>query len=371
MRRLRQRNAAMLAAALTLAAYGCAHQYLDPRFYGQMREPIPDHTPKTVQIRFLGVGGFLVQRGTDVVMTAPFYTNPDETFLLGTKQVQPNKSLIKELLPARWVKDTAAILVGHTHYDHFMDVPYVATELAKDAVLYGSVTMKQLAMAPGNKVDETRIVTVSNVGGQDFVDYRQCSVEPKEGCHYLAGSSGDWIKVNARVRIRALCSRHAPVPGLGVPFKGCLSSLPLEPKRAGDWKLGDTYAYLIDFLDSTTGKPDFRVYYQDSATAPTFGFVPPELTIDKRVDVALLCGAGFNAVKDNPERIMKNTDPRYVIFGHWENFFKPQTKPLESLPYFDYSNLVARMDALASGTPPWKGKFWVAAPGNLFVFEPE
>lgn len=368
MRRARDRHAAILAAALPFLAAGCAHQYLDPRLFGQVREPVPDIKPGTVQVRFLGVGGFIIQRDDDIVLTAPFYTNPKLGFLLGTSKVQPNETLIKSLLHERWASEAKAILVGHTHYDHFMDVPYIARAIANKAVLYGSLTMKQLAMAPPYHVDPDKIVVVSDVEGQDRVDYRKCAAEPKEGCVRGSGS-GDWIKVNDNVRIRALCSRHAAPRA----WKGCLTSVPPQPKRVKDWKLGDTYAYLIDFLDAT-GKPVFRIYYQDTATPPTYGYVHEDLIQDKSVDVALLCAAGFNYVKDNPAGIMNSTKPRYVIYGHWESFFRPQTRrPLETLPYFDYSDLVARTEALAKPPPPgipWPGTFWIAAPGNLWVFEP-
>jgi hypothetical protein len=367
-RRARDRHAVILAAALPFLAAGCAHQYLDPRLFGQVREPVPDIKPGTVQVRFLGVGGFVIQRDDDIVLTAPFYTNPPEGFLLGASQVHPNKTLIDDLLPKRWASKTAAILVGHTHYDHFMDVPYIAKAIAKDAVLYGSLTMKQLAMAPPYQVEAGKIVVVSDVAGEDRVDYRKCPVKPGEGCIHGSGP-GDWIKVNDRVRIRALCSRHAAPRA----WTGCLTSVPPEPTRVGNWKLGDTYAYLVDFLDAS-GAPVFRVYYQDSATSPTYGFVPEDLVTDKAVDVALFCAAGFDWVQDNPARIMTNTKPRYVIYGHWESFFKPQTsRPLETLGYFDYSDLVARMDNLAKPAPigiSWPGEYWIAAPGNLWVFEP-
>ena len=368
MRQPRARHAWTLAAALAIATAGCAgaHQYLDPRLFGQVREPVPDITACTLKIRFLGVGGFVIQRGDDVVLTAPFYTNPKEDFLLGLRQVRPNETLVRSLLHERWAGQAAAILVGHTHYDHFMDVPYIAKAIARNAVLYGSQTMKQLAMAPPYRVDEQRIVVVSDVAGQDRVDYRKTPVKPAEGCKHGTGP-GDWIKVNDRVRIRALYSRHAAPRA----WTGCVIP-PREPTRVADWKLGDTYAYLVDFLDET-GRPGFRVYYQDTATPPTYGYVPEDLVAEKAVDVALLCGAGFNYVHENPVGIVKNSKPRYVIYGHWESFFKPQTRPLETLTYFKYADLVARMKTLAE--PPqagisWQGEYWIAAPGNLFVFTP-
>ena len=362
-------RAAGVAALLAAAAAGCAHQYLDPRLYGQVREPVPDNTAGTVQVRFLGVGGFLLQRGDDIVMTAPFYTNPGEEFLLGSKQVRPNEGIIRRLLPERWVKDTTAILIGHSHYDHLMDVPFIQTRLAKKAFLYGSLTMKQLAMAPPYPVPKDHVVVVTDHEGRDKVDYRPCKDTPKEACHSGSGD-GEWIEVNQGVRIRALCSRHSPAPIIGAPWPGCLTAVPQEPTRVQDWKLGDTYAFVIDFLEK--GQPVFRVYYQDTATNPTYGYVPKDLLPRKDVDLALLCAAGFDQVKDNPAGIVKNTNPRYVIYGHWENFFKPQTKPLETLYVFDYSELVRRMKALTPGSGgTWKGEFWFAAPGQLFVFEPK
>jgi len=232
--RAHDRHAAILAVALALCAGGCAHQYLDPRLFGQVREPVPDIKPGTVQVRFLGVGGFVIQRDADIVLTAPFYTNPPEGFLLGASQVHPNKTLIDKLLPKRWAGDAAAILVGHTHYDHFMDVPYIAKNIATQAVLYGSLNMKQLAMAQPYQVEAGRIVVVSDVAGQDRVDYRKCPVAPGEACHHGPGS-GDWISVNARVRIRALCSRHA-APRL---WTGCLPSVSRPARkrsaRARSW----------------------------------------------------------------------------------------------------------------------------------------
>ena len=49
------------------------------------------------------------------------------------------------------------------------------------------------------------------------------------------------------------------------------------PKKAGGWKLGEPFAYMIDFLDTTKcADPkracedaiDFRIYYQDAGKSP-------------------------------------------------------------------------------------------------------
>src|SRR5262245_19137557 len=54
------------------------HQYLDPRLYGQARHYLPDAPPEDVlQVRALGVHGFVARVGELAVMTPPLYSNPD------------------------------------------------------------------------------------------------------------------------------------------------------------------------------------------------------------------------------------------------------------------------------------------------------
>src|SRR5262249_60530650 len=66
----------ILLAAAALAA-GC-HQYLDPRLYGQARHYLPDASPDDIlQVRALGVHGFVARVGELAVMTPPLYSNPD------------------------------------------------------------------------------------------------------------------------------------------------------------------------------------------------------------------------------------------------------------------------------------------------------
>jgi mRNA degradation ribonuclease J1/J2 len=70
------------------------------------------------------VGGLLFRRGNDAIMTAPFYSNPN-IFRVGLRRpIHSDTNLVERLLPD--VSDVRAILVGHAHYDHLMDVPYIA-----------------------------------------------------------------------------------------------------------------------------------------------------------------------------------------------------------------------------------------------------
>src|SRR4029079_1270419 len=66
--------------------------------------------------------------------------------------------------------------------------------------------------------------------------------------------AGRWFySSDSSVRVMALAADHAPtlkrVRGGPVFADGVVREDMTElPKRAGDWKLGETYTYLVDFL---------------------------------------------------------------------------------------------------------------------------
>jgi len=357
------------AVASVVGALSC-HQYVDPRRYGQVRQPLPDHgVASVIQVRFLSAAGFLLTRGSDVIMTPPLYTNPSLKAVLGCKEPLASNHLAVERELRGWAADTDAILVGHSHYDHLIDVPYIASHLAKNARIYGSAMARDLLLRAEPSLDHDRIVVLTDRQGRNAVDYRACLLKPVEGCVHGSGS-GEWIKEGG-MRIRALCSRHSSqFAGFNVSSTGCKAPDALQ--TTCDWKLGDTFAYLIDFMEGD--RPIFRVYYQDSPTDPEYGYPPPELLDGKRVDLALLCAGAFDQVRDNPRGIVRRLNPRYVLLGHWENFFRDANRPLQTLFTIDIDDLFQRLDELArpsDGIEGWDGRYWMPAPGNLFVFEAE
>lgn len=357
------RSCVVTCAAALLA--GCATGRIDPRYHAQIRADLPEAAAGVVQVRFLGVQGFVIRRDADVVVTAPLFTNPPLGTVLADGGIWPDTNLVTKLLPAEWVADAAAILVGHSHYDHLLDVPFIARQMAPRAKVFGSLTTQRLMAAIGTDpsfyVAPDRVVAVNDEAqpGGDPVDYRECPRKPKEACVWGTGH-GRWLHVTTNVRIRVLCSRHSP-QFLRFPptWQGCNAPDQGPPRKPSQWPIGDTLAYLIDFMDG--GRPVFRVYYQDSPTDREYGHVAQELIDEKAVDLALLNAGGFNQVDDFPESIIANTRPRYVLFGHWEDFLRTQERPLRPLWMYDYAELADR----TAGLGP---HFWFPTPGQLFVF---
>jgi hypothetical protein len=125
----------------------------------------------------------------------------------------------------------------------------------------------------------------------------------------------------------------------------------------------------MDFLG--TGKTvDLRIHFQDATSNPPAGFLPvlePEDRTD-RVDIAIVCVAGYKEVKDYPEGIMLNLKPRHVILSHWENFFEPypsSSEKLKVVPGTDTDKFIRR---LIRSLPPDTG--WTfPTPGSKIIFD--
>ena len=331
--------------------------------------------PAPVEIVSLGVGGVSIRRGDDLILTAPMLTNPGFTAVtLGDIASDPD--LVDALLLPGSVQGAAAILVGHAHYDHLLDVPRVQ-QLTGDATVYGNVSMRHLIGGPPAPGLD-RLLAV-NDPETPWVD-RSMADLPDPCTGLPAGMRGDWIPVGDRVRLRALASSH-PAQFLGIVHfgEGCvLEPLPAPPTGAADWLEGATLAWLVDFLDAD-GSPAFRVYYQDAPTSSPLGLLHPDLLAQHPVDVAILNVGSYDFVRAHPAEAIANLAPRYVLGVHWEDFFQTQDQPIVPIPFHaapaDFD--AAALDALGPAPEPdvivdgvsTTGRYWRPLPRASFVFE--
>ncbi|GEM_PF-353995 len=282
-----------------------------------------------IEVTFLGVGGVSLRRDDDLVLTAPLFTNPDLlTVTLG--EIAPDPAVIEAFLDDRDVVGAQAILVGHAHYDHLLDVPHVQRLAGSEPTIFGNRSSAWLL----DGVPELGPVVAANDPADPRVDRRMCSVpDPCTGAP--AGQEGDWIPVpGAQVRVRALCATHPP-QFLGVVHfgEGCMAEpQAAPPPSAADWLEGATLAWLVDFLDDD-GAPVFRVFAQDAPTSAPQGLIHPDLLAERAVDLAVLNVGSFDAVRDHPTEALRNLDPRHALGVHWEDFFQTQAEPVAPLPF--------------------------------------
>ena len=293
-----------------------------------------------VEITYLGVSGFLVRYRGAALLTAPFFTNPpigavSPTARLRTwgrqrHRVRPDTLLIERLLP-READDASMIVVGHAHYDHLLDVPYVARMRATHATIVGSPTMRHLLMGdPALRRVPSRVVALSGdtVGTVDH--------------------AGRWITSDdGRFRVMPLRADHAPTLWTGYRYANGTIDRDRDtlPVWADDWKVGEPLSYVIDVLEPGSARIRLRLYYQDAPSTPPLGFPPASVLAEHGVDVALLCGATASNVRGGavPDSLLAVLRPRYALVGHWESFFRPQTLPLAVGPEMNADAFLAAL----------------------------
>jgi hypothetical protein len=289
-------------------------------------------------LQYLGSGGWIIGRGSDRIMTAPFFSNPG-LIRTGIGRIAPDPSRIDPHLPD--VSDIDTILAGHSHYDHLMDLPHVVIRCAQDVAIYGNDTMTHV-LAPIRS--RARLVSVQSIAGDQ---------QTSRGWTYAA---------DRRIRFMSLRSEHAPHL-LGVKlFCGEVTQNVAElPRRATGWKEGQTLAFLVDFLDGDEIR--FRLHYQDSCCRPGFAFPPP---LDRPVDLAILCVASFSQTHGYPEAILDRLRPPHLLLGHWENFFSAPRFDRKPKPVLlsNPDEFIRRMKAAHP-----EGSWALPNPGETFTFK--
>jgi hypothetical protein len=306
---------------------------------------------RQVEITYLGVGGVMVRYRGHVLLTAPFYSTPSLNAVLRNR-VQPDPILIERLLP-RAADSASAILVGHSHYDHLLDVPYIATRRARGAMIYGSPSMRNILLGdPQLKRQPERLVA--------FDSARIATIDRAVPWTYTTDSAFRFMPIRAQ---------HGPTVrllGRRSMFADGMVDRPLDtlPERADGWKLGEQLSYLIDVLSPGDATPVLRIYFEDAPNRPPLGFPPRSVVAARRTDVAILCAATATNVPDTPGAIASFLQPRFVIVSHWEDFFRPQTLPIKLNPFTDTD---AFMDALSHRLPA-ESKWWMPIPRMALRF---
>ncbi|NES30839.1 MBL fold metallo-hydrolase [Micromonospora terminaliae] len=236
-----------------------------------------------VSFRWWGTSGWRIDIGDRTVLVDPYLSRFDTGLFRGA--FDENTPLeVRPTVIDPLVERAENILVTHTHWDHFADVPYLAGRTGARVV--GTLTAYHLGLAHGLPSGQ-----LAPVKGGEVLDFGAYTVEVVSSLH---SRNGAW----------------------SMAFPGVRVSRPPKPEKISDLPEGDTLAYQI----RVDGGPSvFFMGASDFAERNLVGLAP---------DVAMVASAATTATADYVPRLMAALDhPKVVVPVHWDNFETPLTNP--------------------------------------------
>jgi L-ascorbate metabolism protein UlaG (beta-lactamase superfamily) len=233
--------------------------------------------PPGLRIEWLGTAGFRLEMDDTVVLIDPFLSRRSLTDTLLATSVHADIALVEQLVPR-----ADAVLVGHCHFDHAVDVPALAR---RGATVYGSSSVRHL------------------LGCHGLADRAVCV---EAGATYEVGP----------FTIRFVPSRHSKlVAGLAVPSGGELTCESLDALSSAAYRCGQVYGIHLEVAGTS-------IYHLGSAD-----MVEEEYTLGP-VDLLLCCIAGRSVTPGFTPRMLSTFAPRTVLPHHLDDFFRPVDAPM-------------------------------------------
>jgi L-ascorbate metabolism protein UlaG (beta-lactamase superfamily) len=273
--------------------------------------------PDRVRVRWLGTAGFALDYQGTTVLFDPYLTRAS-LLRVATSRLVPDARAIAAHAPR-----ADAIVVGHTHFDHALDVPAIAA--LTGAHVYGS--RSAVTLCRGSGLPEARLHDVERSPGADPA---VAEVGPFE--------------------LRFHPSAHSRFALGRVPFPGEIADCDDVPLRFNHYRCGAVFAVEIRVAGRT-------ILHLGSAE-----LIEANLRV-REPDLLLLCAAGWTTSRDLPERVARAITPRAVLLSHWDDFFRSIDKPARALPAMKLDQLTERLgranrDAKI-GIVPLLGGVWV------------
>jgi L-ascorbate metabolism protein UlaG (beta-lactamase superfamily) len=248
-----------------------------------------------VELRWLGVAGFSISADGTTLLHDPYLSRPGIWKLL-TSKYEPDEAVLAPLFgPGSRAPELAqarAILIGHSHFDHLGDAPWIAQHTG--ARVLGSQTTVSIAQAYG----------VDPANTEKLDEGRSTFVGP--------------------FSVRAIRSRHAEVLFGRVPLEGTYEKPPEAPLHALSFPVGDARLYLV-----THDPSGVRILLVSSAAvhAPTLHTLRPE-----QLSVDVLLAATQGRAPGYARALVSTFRPRIVVPHHFESLFTPLDSPEAAEP---------------------------------------
>lgn len=261
---------------------------------GHIFTPINEVLPKGISLEWLGVAGFRLSVEDYSVLIDPYFTRVGFSDFVLRKKTSPDLVKIKQNIQ----ENDNAILIGHSHFDHVMDVPAILN-LKKDCLLYANHSTRNLL----DSLPELQ-KQYHEVRGGDIFDIGPFKVEVISSIHskLLLGS----------------------IPFAGEIIPNC--ELPCCPQS---YKCGDVYAYRISYND-------FSILHLGSAD------LIDDVLNKYPSQMLLVCLAGRYSTEKFTQRLISSVRPNVVVPMHFDNFFISLQSSWQN--YFPFANITGFID---------------------------
>ncbi|UUY05923.1 MBL fold metallo-hydrolase [Svornostia abyssi] len=242
---------------------------------------VPLGLPAGLDVAWLGVAGYRLTYEGQSIYLDPYVSRVSLRDSLRGRPALPDPALIERHI--RPPGDVLGVLVGHTHFDHAIDVPAIARRF--DCPAYGSDSLQRLMALHGEAE-------------------RAVHVEP-----HRAYELGPFT-------VTFVPSVHSKLLlGYKVPYDGELTCEHLDGLKTGAYRCGQVYGIHIEVAGAT-------LYHQGSAN-----LLDDEIR-HRGVDVFLAGIAGRSFTPDYWRRIIGALEPRTIVASHFDDFFRPVDAPL-------------------------------------------
>jgi L-ascorbate metabolism protein UlaG (beta-lactamase superfamily) len=236
----------------------------------------PLELTRGLELEWLGVAGYRLSYEGQTIYIDPYISRVPLSSVIRRKPALANPALHERYL--RPPGHLAGILVGHTHFDHAIDVPEIARR--HECSAYGSSSLVNLMRLHG-------------------LGERAVEVEPNRG--YELGP----------FTVTFVPSLHSKLLlGYAVPFDGELTCEHLDALSPSAYKCGQVWGIRIEVAGMT-------FYHQGSAN------LIDDALHHSSVDVFLAGIAGRSFTRDYWARILPRLQPRAIVASHFDDFFRP------------------------------------------------
>lgn len=266
-----------------------------------------------ISIKWFGTAAFRIEFNGKVLWIDPWFSRQSLT-TIATRKLNP---IPERIVP--YMDRADYIVIGHSHYDHAADLPYIVPKTGAKVV--GSVSTANLLRA--YNIPNSQIIIVQ---GGDFVE-----LPP--------------FKVNF------IHSVHGKIFGR-IPSNFDIHENVKPPLKASQYGCGEVFGILLEI-------GGWKIYHQGSA-----GLVEDTLQ-GTQADIVLLGISSRSATPMFVYRVVRILNPRVLIPMHYDYFFKPLSKGFSMLPTMKFDDVVREARQANSDvqiiTLPLCGEFRVVA----------